>query len=401
MKEAKAEFEKEEEKVEELAGHIDYIFSVHRLEDLRQQLSSLFALVNDGSFSAAKIKKKEIKSLCKILHALLDGCYETYRASEKDGFKITECKRKLVKGPFTERELTSAHLFEQKMRIHDGKIIFLDFVESLDIYVFFEDFFSHDSVVKWKERIDVWKRHALRRDHLHDTMEDVNLFTSYVQLSKLFEAAYLLREWGLRSLPNSPVGSFFHIDDQPSYIAVEAMFNPFEYLNSLFRNENASSLKKKLRIWLDAARTGKKVWNYGEPTELIRFHDYFQAIMETGFIIKHCDFIFENWMNKEVWYSKFEPKREGEGYMLEDHHLTNEEVNNPYLAIDEIFWGHLSIEQYTLKEWLEAALSEEEVIEDKYDHHLKFMRVIEALYLINVQIYFGSESLKLNTCQGN
>lgn len=391
----------EEEKTEELVGTIDYIFSRHRLESIRQQMSIFFALVNDGRSDEAKMEKKQLKSLCKVLHEILEGCYETYRVYKKDGLVIQGCEEKLVKGPFPERAVTSAHLFEQKMQIHQGKIIFLDYEECLDIYLFFERFFSYDSVIKWKERIEIWKRYALGGDNLHDSYEDVSLFNSYMQLQKLIEAAYLSREWGVRCLPNSPIVSFFHMDSQPYYIANEALFNPFEYLNGLFQDKNASSLKKKLRIWLNAASTGKMIWDYGEPMDLIRQHDYFQILMETGFIIKHCDFVFENWMDKETWYFKHEPEKEGEDYTLNDHHLTDEEIQNPYLAIDKIFWGNLTSMQYTLKEWLDAALSTKEVIEDNYDYHLKFMRTIEALYLINVQVYFGGKPTALNPCHEN
>lgn len=392
MNEEKTDFEIEEEKAEELVSHVDYIFTRHRLEDLREQLSQLFILVNDGSSSNVYIKKKQIKSLCKLLHKILDDCYETSRASKKEGFKINESIKKLVKGPCSSRELAYADLFEQKMHIHDGKIIYLDFAESLDIYVFFENFFSYDSVVKWKERIDLWKKYALRRDSLHDTVEDINIFESYTQLLKLLEAAYLLREWGLRSHPNSPVSFFFHNEDKCFYIAVEAMFNPFEYLNFILRNQNCHTLKKQLRLWRDAAITKGKIWTYGEPTELIWCHDYFQAMVETGFLIKHCDYIFENWMDKRTWSARYEPLKEGVSYKLEDHHLTDQEIKNPFLAIDDIFGKYISSEQYTLKEWLDAALSKEDTVEDEYDYHLKFMRIIEALYLINVQLYFDTNS---------
>lgn len=388
----KTRYAMEEEKAEELLGTIDHIFSQFHLEDLRQQLSLFFTLVNDGHFDASIMKKKQLKSLCKALHEILEGCYELYRIYTKDGLVIEECEQKLIKRPFSQQVPTSAYLFEQKIQIHQGKIIFLDYEESLDIYLFFERFFSYDSVIKWKQRVEIWERCVLRGVmSLHDSYGDFDIFISYTQLQKLIEAAYLSCQWGLRSLPNSPIASLFHRKNQPYYITVKAMFNPFEYLNHFFQEDNATSLKKKLRIWLDAANTVDKIWNYGEPADLIHFHDYFQSLMETGLIITHCDFIFQNWMNKNTWIHKHDPKKEGGGYILDNHHLTDEEVETPYLAINEIFLHHFNSIRDTLRAWLGAALSKD-TIEDRDDYHLKIMRAIEALYLLNVQVYFGVKS---------
>lgn len=382
--------EKEYFELECLAGDIGNVFEENKLEDLRLQLWQCFLCITDGNYPKSKADTKDRKALFGILDILLDAAYSVIHAYEKEGFKMEECRQKVVKGPVAGSEEV-ADLFARKIALHSGKILYLEYDECLDIYLFFERFFTFETIVHWKRKLKAWKKTVVKHPLFYDNQCDENPSETYLYLLKLTEACYLLNEHGFHSLPNTPLSGYFDNEDKVTACDFDGMFNPFEYLNRLLKNENASTLKRQLKVWFKATRKGHR-WKSDNPARLINFKEYFQALIETAFLIRNSVYIFEEWLDPKTWSDEVHaPVKEYEGYLIEKQHLTKKELENPYLVLEKELKGNISFERFTLDEWLWIALDEASERADIFNYHLKFIRLIEALYLINVNICVANQ----------
>lgn len=61
------------------------------------------------------------------------------------------------------------------------------------------------------------------------------------------------------------------------------------------------------------------------------------------------------------------------------------------MVLEKELKGNISFERFTLDEWLWIALDEASERDDIFNYHLKFIRLIEALYLINVNICVANQ----------
>lgn len=163
-----------------------------------------------------------------------------------------------------------------------------------------------------------------------------------------------------------------------------------------FAKDNADSLKNRLSTWMTAAKTKGKIWEEGEPVELIEFYERMNFIIETSWMLHDSYYLLEDWLDPETFSTIYMPIPEPSGSFRPDEtKLSDEEVESPVLFLQHCLSDSSVVcERETLNTLFKSALSKELKAEDQGWLHEKLPMMIDALYILNAWIFERSKLIK-------
>lgn len=389
LPEKKRDFERRYAYYDKFPYPFKEVFLENDVEQIRTSIWNWFSLVLQDGLVSNEETKREIETIHGLLGQLLDSAYEVlYERDLHDIYHVDY--RQYVKSSIFPIFSNGLDLYREKIRLHEGRVIYLTLEECLDCYLPLENFFYYAGIAEWKRKLAHWKEAALNGHGAVEDMDDDRIAPIYEHLVKLVEACYVYYAWVFEFKINSPLIGYSERAWVPIYCEFDGFDNPFKYLNKLLRSENASSLKMKMSKWHKRALYKEQQWPGVRAVELIRTHSFFQSLFEVAYLISRCAYWPKEWFEREQWQEAYDPLTEGDGYNLIEHHLEKEELANPFQVFVRVFaHRELGCHRSALQECLENALDPKTAFDDSGNYLQQWVRLIEALYLINVQVYFG------------
>lgn len=373
-------------------------FDKHHIDILRRGIHKLFICVGDGEIWKDEDGEVRLKELISILKGFLTDGYMTLNFHTKHGFVHYNCGD-IIKDSYIvgekclETEKEKSYL--RRVKAFQGEIQFLNKEETANFYAALEEFYLFDDRINWNKKLKKWKKCAKSGLSINGEENDLKSRTvqSYFQLLKFIETCCIIRKTLNRLYGIAPTWMLFESDQVPFFVDAYGAINPFEEINAFFAKDNADSLKNRLSTWMTAAKTKGKIWEEGEPVELIEFYERMNFIIETSWMLHDSYYLLEDWLDPETFSTIYMPIPEPSGSFRPDEtKLSDEEVEAPVLFLQHcLFDSSVVCERETLNTLFKSALSKELKAEDQGWLHEKLPMMIDALYILNAWIFERSK----------
>ncbi|WP_157278801.1 hypothetical protein [Olivibacter sitiensis] len=387
LKEKKRDFLRRDFSQEYFPNCIDEVFTEIAPYQLRERVWHWFSIILQET-AVTNEEKLEIRKTHAIICKLMDAAHELLYERDVHNRYHMDFER-YVKSPFYSSQKHSKGFFNEKIQLHGGKVWWLSLEESLDCYLAFENFFYYASLPEWKRKMSHWEESAITGVSAVEYMDDERIASICEHLFKLIEACCIFHKWCFESFVNTPLMGYGEDGFNPAYSDGDAIFAPFNYLNELMREENASTLKNKLANLYGLTKNEDNQLSADEIAGLVEFHDHFQALIEVAYLISRCVYWPIDWFDREKRPYAYVPIMENEGYEINDPYLSLEECINPFSVLSKVFdFGEFEYHSYSLRRHLKSAIGLIKSFED-IEYIENWNRLIESLYLINVKVYFG------------
>lgn len=369
-------------------------FDQYHIENLRSAVHKLFNCAMDGKKWEDKSAEIKLKDIVNILKELIEDGFQTLNMHTRDGFVHYICGE-IIRDPFIVGEKYSAtekgKQYLRRVKAFQGEIQLLDETEVANLYIPLKEFFLFNDRQNWIKTLKDWKKNAqkgisiLRRKYY---LQDRPVQT-YFQVLKFLETCLIINRVINDRYGINNYFRLFESDQVPFFLNPYGTVNPFEKLNRFFAKDNATSIKAKLSVWMHAAKTPGKIWDEGEPAELIRFYENFNFIVEICWMLHDSYYLLQDWLEPDNFDVIYPPLPEPSGaYRPDDSNLTDEEIDAPVLFLERcLFDSSIVSEREALSILLKSALSKNMVAEDQGWLHEKLPMMVDALYILNAWIF--------------
>lgn len=373
-------------------------FDEYHIENLRSAVHKLFTCAADGKKWEVKAGEISLNELIKILKELIEDGFQTLNRFTKKGAIHYTCGE-VINDPYIVGEKYSGmekdKQYLRRIKAFQGEIQLLEETEVANIFITLKEFFLFNDRTNWRKKLKDWKKSAKKGTSIHEReyyLQDKPVQT-YFQILKFLESCLIISRMINKQYGICHYYMLFENNQAPFYVNPYGTINPFEEINKFFHNENATGMKAKLSEWMMAAKTKGKIWDQGEAAELIEFHEKFNFILETCWILHDSYYLAKNWLDPNNFESIYPPLPEPSGLLRPDNSkLSSEEMNAPRLFLENcLFDSSVVSERETLNTLLKSALSAQLEAEDRGWLHEKLPMMIDALYILNAWIFERSK----------
>ncbi len=376
-------------------------FDEYHIENLRSAVHKLFTCAADGKKWEEKSGEITLNELITTLKELIEDGFQTLNMFTKEGTVHYTCGE-VIRDPYIVGEkytgLKKSKQYLRRTKAFQGEIQLLDEAEVANIFITLKEFFLFNDRTNWRKKLKDWKKNAKEGTSIHDReyyLQDRPVQTYFLILRFLESCLVISRMLNERY----GICSYYKLVENNQalfYVNPYATVNPFEEINEFFSQENATSMKAKLSAWMMAAKTKGKIWEEGEPGELIEFYERFNFILETCWMLHDSYYLLESWLDPNNFETIYPPLPEPSGLLRPDNSkLSSEEANAPVLFLENcLFDSSVVSERETLNTLLKSALSAQQEAEDRGWLHEKLPMMIDALYILNAWIFEKSKPTK-------
>lgn len=376
-------------------------FDEYHIENLRSAVHKLFTCASDGKRWEVKAGEISLNELIKILKELMEDGFQTLNRFNKEGTEHYTCGE-VIKDPYIVGDkytgMGKDKQYLRRIKAFQGEIQLLDEAEVANVFLTLKEFFLFNDRTNWRKKLKDWKKNAKKGTSIHDReyyLQDKPVQT-YFLILRFLESCLVINRMLNKSYGICNYYMLVENNQAPFYVNPYGTINPFEEINEFFYKENATSMKDKLSEWMVAAKTKGKIWEQGEPAELIEFHERFNFIIETCWMLYDSYYLVESWLDPDSFETIYPPLPEPSGLLRPDNSkLSSEEANAPVLFLENcLFDSSVVSERETLNTLLKSALSVQLEAEDRGWLHEKLPMMIDALYILNAWIFERSETIK-------
>ena len=290
--------------------------------------------------------------------------------------------------------------FEESVKIHENFIpeeqklltFYPTYLRSKEICnptLIFNSIFKNHTLDFYKKTLENWVEENLS---IKDNAKNVKLiFPTYRNLKRMIEACWLIHERlitknSYQSLcVNDPIHDFSI--SCPLLLKDEYLSNPYLMIESFFSFASIDEYREDLTQWFKAALNDCR--SYENPNDLLFIHNQFVQIIHAGYLIGTSQLIYQpttNYTKLHATFGHWLLARVENQYTIQT--LSPHFKENPIAYCSEnLTLNHVIKLRYGLKEWLEAALSENNSI-TSLDHTFIFdqfedlQKILEAMFLI-------------------
>lgn len=376
-------------------------FDEFHIENLRSAVHKLFTCAADGKKWEVNAGEISLNKLINILKELMEDGFQTLNMFTKEGTVHYTCGEIIVDPYIVGEKYTGMKKDKQYLRrikAFQGEIQLLDETEVANIFISLKEFFLFNDRENWRKKLKDWKKNAKKGTSIHDReyyLQDRPVQT-YFLILKFLESCLIISRMINDRYGISHYYMLVENDQAPFYVNPYGTINPFEEINEFFSKENATTMKMKLSVWMIAAKTQGKIWDEGEPAELIKFHERFNFIIETCWILHDSYYLLKDWLEPNNFSTIYPPIPEPSGsFRPDDSKLSSEEANAPVLFLENCLFGSTVVsEREVLSILLKSALSKDMVVDDQKWLHDKLPMMIDALYILNAWIFERSKKME-------
>lgn len=376
-------------------------FDEYHIENLRSAVHKLFTCAADGKKWEVKAGEISLNELIKILKELMEDGFQTLNMFTKEGSVHYTCGE-IIRDPYLVGEkyagMKKDKQYLRRIKAFQGEIQLLDETEIANVFISLKEFFLFNDRENWRKKLKDWKNNAKKGTSIHNRefyLQDRPVQT-YFLILKFLESCLIISRMINERYGICHYYMLFENDQAPFYVNPYGTVNPFEEINKFFTKENATTMKMKLSTWMKAAKTKGKIWDEGEPGELIEFYERFNFIIETCWMLHDSYYFLADWLEPNNFETIYPPLAEPSGSFRPDKsNLTNEEIESPVLFLERcLFNSSVVSERETLRILLKCALSNDMAVEDQKWRHEKLPMMIDALYVLNAWIFERSKLIK-------
>lgn len=255
----------------------------------------------------------------------------------------------------------------------------------------FHSIFKNHNLEFYKNSLQNWINESLS---IKDEPEKVKLiFPTYRNLKRMIEACWLIHERLItkNSYQSSKIDLQINNFESscPLLLKDEYLSNPYLMIESFFSFARLDEYREDLTQWFKAALN--ECGRYESANDLLFIHNQFVQIIHAAYLIGTSQFVYQpttNYTKQHATFGHWLLARMENRYTIQT--LSPHFKENPIAYCSEnLTLDHVIKIRYGLKEWLEAALSENNSI-TSLDHNYIFdqfedlQKILEAVFLLIV-----------------
>ena len=292
--------------------------------------------------------------------------------------------------------------FEESVKIHENFILdeqklltfypnYLRSKEICDPTLIFNSIFKNHTLDFYKNALENWVKESLS---IKDKPSIVKLiFPTYRNLKRMIEACWLIHERLVSKNSYLPLNVNFQIQDFsascPLLLKDEYLSNPYLMIESFFSFASIDEYREDLTQWFKAALNDCR--SYEKPNDLLFIHNQFVQIIHAGYLIGSSQLIYQptpNYTKLHATFGHWLLARLENQYTIQTLSPHFKENAIAYFS-ENLTLNHVIKLRYGLKEWLEAALSENNSITSLdhtyiFDQFEDLQKILEAMFLLIV-----------------
>lgn len=377
-------------------------FDEYHIENLRSAVHKLFTCAADGKKWEVKSDEISLNGLINILKELMEDGFQTLNMFTKEGVVHYTCGE-IIQDPYIIGDkytgMKNSKQYLRRIKAFQGEVQLLDETEVANIFICLKEFFLFNDRENWRKKLKDWKKNAKKGTSIHDReyyLQDRPVQT-YFQILKFLESCLIISRMINERYGVCHYYMLFENNQAPFYVNPYGTINPFEEINAFFSKDNATTMKMELSAWMTAAKTQGKIWDEGDPGELIEYHERFNFIIETCWMLHDSYYLLEGWLDPNNFETIYPPLAEPSGSFRPDEtKLSDEELEAPVLFLQNcLFDSTVVSEREALNILLKCALSKGLIAEDRGWIHEKLPMMIDALYILNAWIFERSIGKKM------
>ena len=275
--------------------------------------------------------------------------------------------------------------FEEKIKIHESLILsypyYLRTKEICNPIVVFHSIFKNHTLEFYQNALQNWSNST----EIGNLEEKAKLILpTYKNLKRMMEACWLIHE----RLNNQTSTVNFSLSC-PLLLKDEYLTNPYLMIESFFSFASVEEYKQDLTHWFKVALNDQLT--YENASDLLFIHNQFTQLIHAGYLIGTSKLVYKPSTN----YTKQHPTfghwllARTENHTI--HTLPPHFRENLIEFCSEILTlPHVTKLRYGLKEWLEAALSQNNSITTLdppyiFDQYEDLQKIVEASFLLITQ----------------
>lgn len=268
--------------------------------------------------------------------------------------------------------------------------------EICDPLLVFQSIFKSHGIDFYQETIQHWINEGLSSHYEAENAKFV--FPTYSSLKKMIEACWLIHE---RSISKNSYQSLYENRLNPDFslscpllLSDEFTSDPYLMIESFFSFASINEYREDLTQWFKAALNEQH--RYENANDLLFIHNQFTQLIQAGFLIGTHQIAYLPNTNYSKQYSTFGHwllARMDEGALSTNpiQNLSPHFREHPILYLNEFLTINDVIKlRHGLKEWLEAALSQNYSIASLdpiyiFDQFEELQKILEALFLLIIE----------------